>query len=127
MVVQRDALAAVGGFDAALPAMQDWDVWLRLARHGRVRTLARPCVLYNDHAGPRISTNTTARVAGFEQLLEKHAADWPERVIGFHRARLAAWRYRAGIGSLSAIFQPSAPFASLLFALQSMRAGRQVT
>jgi hypothetical protein len=33
-VVRRDALLDLGGFDEELAALEDWDLWLRLAREG---------------------------------------------------------------------------------------------
>lgn len=127
MVVRRAAFLNVGKFDPAMRSMQDWDLWLRLCRSGIVYTVREPCVFYRDHAGPRISTSLNARIAGLERLLSKHAAHWPRPVTGFHRARLGAVRFRAGIGSWWAIFQPAAPLASLYFALQALRAGRQLS
>lgn len=122
LLVRKEALDRIGGFDATMPAMQDWDVWLRLARMGPIHTLAEPCVLYHDHAGPRISTNLDARIAGFERLLQKYGSDWSARVVAFHRSRLAAWRWRNGLGPLLGILEPRAPLASVLFALQAIAA-----
>ncbi|MBU6372115.1 MAG: glycosyltransferase [Alphaproteobacteria bacterium] len=33
-LTRADALRAIGGFDERLPACEDWDLWLRLARQG---------------------------------------------------------------------------------------------
>ena len=44
VLVWRHALAAVGGFDPALEVAEDQDLWLRLARHGRLRYLDAPLV-----------------------------------------------------------------------------------
>lgn len=122
LLVRKDALDRIGGFDATMPAMQDWDVWLRIARLGPIHTVSEPCILYHDHAGPRISTNLEARMAGFARLLEKHGTNWPARVVAFHRSRLAAWRWRVGRSSLMEIMEPHAPLASVLFALQAIAA-----
>jgi glycosyltransferase involved in cell wall biosynthesis len=35
VVVTRDALQAVGGFDPTVPELEDWDLWIRLAQHDR--------------------------------------------------------------------------------------------
>jgi glycosyltransferase involved in cell wall biosynthesis len=41
----------IGGFDAQLPAGQDWDLWIRLASAAPVTTVCRPLVAYRRHAG----------------------------------------------------------------------------
>jgi glycosyltransferase involved in cell wall biosynthesis len=33
VIVTRGALEAVGGFDPAVPHLEDWDLWIRLAQH----------------------------------------------------------------------------------------------
>lgn len=121
LVVRRETFDAVGAFDAGMPAMQDWDLWLRLSVVTPITVLRPPLVLYNDHGGPRISTNQPARIAGLERLLTKHGATWPASVNAFHRARLAAERCRLGTAPRSGIFQAAAPFASLFFLLKSFR------
>ncbi len=34
ILVKRDCLEAIGGFDETLPALQDWDLYMRLTAHG---------------------------------------------------------------------------------------------
>jgi glycosyltransferase involved in cell wall biosynthesis len=116
MLVRKEIFAQAGGFDAAMPAMQDWDLWLRLSR---ITTIAAvpppPLVVYRDHSGPRISTDPQARVAGLARLLEKHGGHWPGGVRALHRARLTAARRRIGQARLPDVFQWRAPLASLWF------------
>jgi len=45
VVARREPLVAAGGFDGSLPAMEDWDLWLRLARRGRIRVVREPRVI----------------------------------------------------------------------------------
>lgn len=54
-VVRREALQASGGFDPRLSNFEDWDVLWRIAKGGRVVTVAEPLVLHRTHPG-----NTTA-------------------------------------------------------------------
>lgn len=127
MVVRADAFHAVGGFDPSLPAMQDWDLWLRLARTAPILTIPTPGVLYHDHDGPRISTTASARIAGLAALLDRHARHWPPSVRAFHRARLAAARYKAGLGPWHHIPQRRAPLASLAFAGRAVLTPRHLS
>jgi glycosyltransferase involved in cell wall biosynthesis len=45
VVTRLAALRAAGGFDGELAAMEDWDLWMRLARAGPVRVLREPRVV----------------------------------------------------------------------------------
>jgi hypothetical protein len=121
MVVRKETFERAWGFDESLPAMQDWDLWLRLCRATRVRVLWGAYVLYDNRGRTRISTNRRARIAGLARLLRKNADHWPRRVIAFHEARLAGEKFAAREGPFSAIFRPMAPFASLFFAFRYLQ------
>ena len=45
VVARGPALAAEGGFDGGLAAMEDWELWVRLARRGRIRVIREPRVI----------------------------------------------------------------------------------
>jgi hypothetical protein len=45
VVTRLAALRAAGGFDGELMAMEDWDLWIRLARSGPIRVLREPRIL----------------------------------------------------------------------------------
>ncbi len=66
VLARRDHVARAGGFDATLPVFgcEDWDLWLRLARHAPVVAIADELVRYRRHAG-----NT-----GWEQVLRSGLA-----------------------------------------------------
>jgi beta-1,4-mannosyltransferase len=71
-MVRRDVLLRVGGFDEALPAKQDADLWLRIAEHYLVDYV--PMCLARIHKLPddgRV-TSATNRVAARELFLRKH-------------------------------------------------------
>ena len=120
MILRRGLLDDLGGFDEAMPSMQDWDMWLRISRQHGIHAINEPLVLYNDHTGPRISTNTESRLAGLERLLQKHGTRWPRSVRAFHRARLQSERYAAGKCAWTAVPQVGAPLASLYFLFRAL-------
>jgi hypothetical protein len=62
VIVKREALEAVGGFDARVPRLEDWDLWIRLAR------LGPPTVVETTVVASRWQTDNTGR-AQVEQLL----------------------------------------------------------
>jgi glycosyltransferase involved in cell wall biosynthesis len=48
-VVRRAALERAGGFDESLRACEDWDMWIRIARHAEVHCIDRPLAVYRLH------------------------------------------------------------------------------
>ena len=51
VVVRRDVLDAVGGFDTELRTSEDWDLWLRLAATSLPASVPRPLVALRIHRG----------------------------------------------------------------------------
>jgi glycosyltransferase involved in cell wall biosynthesis len=51
VIVRRDLVLEVGGFDPALANLADWDLWSRLARHGPPAWAPLPLVGYRIHSG----------------------------------------------------------------------------
>ena len=45
VVARLVALRAVSGFDGEMAAMEDWDLWMRLALHGTIRVHREPHVI----------------------------------------------------------------------------------
>jgi glycosyltransferase involved in cell wall biosynthesis len=61
VTARRSALVDVGGFDETLWIGEDWDLWLRLARHG-YRAVRVPGVLAIYRASPSSLSRDTARM-----------------------------------------------------------------
>lgn len=72
ILVKREVLEKVGGFDSSLPSCQDWDLYLRLAQVSRFGFVEDSLVLYHLHPGDRISTNYKAVVDGHLQIYQKY-------------------------------------------------------
>lgn len=66
VVVRRDLLCRVGGFDEALPQMEDWDLWLRLAALTPFAYVPEPLV--------RVHGTPESLSRGGERLLESSRA-----------------------------------------------------
>lgn len=71
VLTTRERLLEVGGYDLAMPASQDYDLWTRLiARFGPALRLAEPTYLVHlDQEIQRVSLN---RLEGARCFLEKH-------------------------------------------------------
>jgi glycosyltransferase involved in cell wall biosynthesis len=72
-IVRRSALEQVGGFDEALPAWQDIDLWLRLCERFRAEVVPEVLVsIRKGNGSGRISTDIEACIAAREQFRRKH-------------------------------------------------------
>jgi len=69
-----ERLRAVGGFDAHLPAWQDYDLWIRLVKAFGDGRPAGGCSYVHtvDNSLPRISADTEKITQAFEIFLGKH-------------------------------------------------------
>lgn len=72
ILVKREVMEKVGGFDSSLPSCQDWDLYLRLAQVSRFGFVEDSLVLYHLHPGDRISTNYRAVVDGHLQIYQNY-------------------------------------------------------
>ena len=53
VLVSRELLESVGGFDERLGSVEDWDLWLRLAERSPIAYVDRPLVGYRRWAGTK--------------------------------------------------------------------------
>lgn len=74
VVARRAAVMAAGGFDPALPAAQDYDLWLSLSRQPGAPFAVFPEALTRYHVNPGgITANTETRRRGSMDVLRRHA------------------------------------------------------
>jgi glycosyltransferase involved in cell wall biosynthesis len=75
LFIRRTLFEAVGGFDEALPAMNDMDLAIRLAEHPGLRYARQtlPLVNFHVHGGERLSSpGSTTNRSGVETFRQKH-------------------------------------------------------
>jgi glycosyltransferase involved in cell wall biosynthesis len=106
-VAQTAAVRRVGGFDTALHACEDWDLWIRLREEGPFVGLSSDLVLYRAH-GESMTEDGEAIERERLKVNEKHhgalsgdVASWPfprRRAVGhtLFVSALAAFRVRDG-------------------------------
>jgi glycosyltransferase involved in cell wall biosynthesis len=72
VLVRKDRILEVGGFDPDLKAAQDYDLWIRLCKaYGSIKNVQRPLqTVYMDHEAGRI-TDLSA-FEGYLQFYAKH-------------------------------------------------------
>jgi len=98
MMLRRDAVLGVGGYDESLPRAQDYDLWLRLVRRHRVG--ARAEVLYDyrvpsadgaDRSTPeQASTAARCMLREWRLLADRDGTDRVERSIAEMLTRSSA-------------------------------------
>lgn len=71
-LVPRAVFDAVGGFDPALPARQDLDLWVRIATGWDIDFVAEALTVQTEHASGRVSRRFDAKSRGLELFLRKH-------------------------------------------------------
>lgn len=80
VVVKKSLLERVGMFDESLPALQDYDLWIRICQHAHVAVVREACVEYNNSPlTNQISQSTEKYLQATRKLREKYAAFVAER------------------------------------------------
>jgi hypothetical protein len=72
VLVKRNRVLDVGGFDPQLKAAQDYDLWIRLCeKYGPIRNVQQPLqTIYMDHEENRITSDSSFE--GYLQFYNKH-------------------------------------------------------
>jgi glycosyltransferase involved in cell wall biosynthesis len=72
VVVDRQLLRQVGGFDPNLHGSEDWDLWIRLAQHTPLLAIERPLIAYR--LGPAtMSMNVRRMRQGRATIIDRYA------------------------------------------------------
>lgn len=101
VLLHRSLFDRVGGFDASLPACEDYDLWLRIARTEPVGLLERPLVVkrggHADQLSQRFWGMDRFRVAALSRLLAEGGLTGAQ-----HTATLAVLKEKCAILSYGA-------------------------
>jgi glycosyltransferase involved in cell wall biosynthesis len=73
VLVERERLLELGGFDEQFKAAQDYDLWVRLCeRFGPVKNVRKPLqIIHQEHEKDRIS-NSSSQLSGYLAFYNKH-------------------------------------------------------
>jgi glycosyltransferase involved in cell wall biosynthesis len=75
LLVQKVCFQTSGYLDEQVPAFQEWDTCLSLARHFRFGYVNVPLYKYHLHGGETISKNVRRGARGVEYIVKKHASE----------------------------------------------------
>lgn len=84
IVVRRDILQTIGGFDETLPSRQDYDLCLRVAKNYRCVGADHYLFIHYLHNDGQITSNPHTNMVGYRMLLHKYQKDI-RRVDGAYR------------------------------------------
>lgn len=101
VVVRREALVEVGGFDEGMTHAEDLDLWIRLARRGPAAASGDALVRY-QHLPTGLTRQTERRLGGDIALFERLAADpgLDDALRRRARHRSASARYKLALDAL---------------------------
>lgn len=108
LIVRRDLLLELGGFDEAQHALQDWELAIRLSRRGRFAFVDEPLVLqyFSDNS---ITHNHRRRAEARLRVLDKHHALFAAhpKILARHHVSIAGELRRLGdsVGARRALGQ----------------------
>lgn len=100
VAVRRDVLAKLGGLDERFPAMQDAELYVRVAKEHKVAFVADPLVRVRDSEGGRITTNYTNKLRGSQLFWEKFQTDISKSFYLRHRAAARVFMFAFVKGDL---------------------------
>ena len=117
VMIRRNVVATVGFFDEGIPAIEDYDYWVRVARFFEVEYVAEPLIRYHEPANPdRKSLNVRDNLAARHWFFRKHAAEMRRAGVAHlfllktaHRARSgphADWRVARRLAALAVLEAP---------------------
>lgn len=72
ILVKKELLDEIEGFDASFPSCQDWDLYIRLAQKTQFDYVKEPLVLFFQHSEERITSNKKAVQQGHLLIYEKY-------------------------------------------------------
>lgn len=99
LMVRRSVLEAVGWFDENLQSVQDWDLYIRIAKEYEFATVGDQLVRY--YLGEdSITRNYKAKAAGLSALLKKHENAMSARPSAFSRQLVQAGHYYVRSGAI---------------------------
>ena len=112
MVVEREVLLSIGGFDESFPSRVSTELFLRLNLVCSI--LGLPIVTYRlcAHGGSRISQKSSLRQSSFERLVNKHRA-----LFEAHPKQFSQFVFEHAI-KLYELDQKGATFSNMLWAIR---------
>lgn len=108
VAIKRDVLNALGGLDERFPALQDLELYVRVAKSNKVAFIKEPLVRVRNSSSGRITTNYANKLRGSQLFREKFKDDINESLRLKHRAAARVFMFAFAEGKVREMFK-SAP------------------
>ena len=96
VLIKRECLNRVGGFDEELRSYQDYDLWIRLSQYCEFECISEPLLNYYVHSR-KIWTNLEALDQGLQVMERKHCSSSSLRkYLSYHHLALGRGYWRFG-------------------------------
>lgn len=101
VLVRKERLQKVGGFDESLVAAQDYDLWIRLCEaFGPIKIIQKPLQnIYQESSAARIS-NPKTQLEGYLSVYKKHKSKMNDEQKRYH-----LYNIRLAQGKITSIFE----------------------
>lgn len=101
VLVNKNRVSEVGGFDESLQAAQDYDLWIRLCeKFGPIKVVQKPLQnIYREKSETRIS-NPKSQLQGYLSVYQKHKSKMSRDQRRYH-----LYNIRLAQGKVSSIFE----------------------
>lgn len=70
-IIRKKCFECVGGFDESFPSAQDYEMWLRITKEYKIKSLSKKLVKYY-YSSNSITSSPNRRVKGIDLLLSKY-------------------------------------------------------
>lgn len=90
---RTDHVRAAGGFDACLPARQDFDLYIRISRRGMIIYNQKSYFIHRKHTSERISRNSNAKREALNLIYEKVLASEEFKTLMWHQKEMVFFRF----------------------------------
>jgi glycosyltransferase involved in cell wall biosynthesis len=88
VLIKKQAVEQVAGFDETLVSHQDWDLWLRLAKISRIAPV--PNCWVKRHLGSDQVSGSVRRICeGRERIFQKYRSEMKPQTVALHLSRVA--------------------------------------
>lgn len=111
VVVEKDLLLAVGGFDESLPARQDYDLWLRICKKNKVYFIYEGLVYIYRDGHFSISLNYRNHISGTETVLKKILTNTDSNIYNHHKIISSHYAYIATVYLRNHVFKETRSYA----------------
>lgn len=88
-LIRRECFAKAGLFDLAMPARQDYDMWIRICKYYMVKGVNEPLFYYRSHSGTRITKSEKKSFDSHMLLWKKYMKEYKKNKHAKANAMLA--------------------------------------